>query len=328
MLMFFYMLGFFRMPGGVIFLLVFVCGRGGRRLSLRIRFLRLAFMNLRLPRVRTRLAALALASLPASFTRSVLAALCVSSALLLAGCAGQKAAPADPAAKQAKLDQALALFSANPPEGLPAGWEPLVFTRKKIPTEYRLVQDNGRSVLHAWADRASSGLRHTVDIDINKKPWLSWSWKAAGLIPTADLSQRETDDSPVRIVLAFDGDHDKLSLMDTILFDTAKLLTGHELPYATLMYVWDPKAPVGTVFANGRTGRIQMLVAESGADHVGQWRSYQRNVAEDYERIFGEKPGRLIGVGVLTDTDNTAQKMEAWYGDIRLMREAEPTPAP
>jgi hypothetical protein len=69
-------------------------------------------------------------------------------------------------------------------------------------------------------------------------------------------------------------------------------------------------------------------VVESGAEHVGQWRNYQRNVAEDYERAFGEKPGRLIGVGVLTDTDNTVQKMEAWYGDIRLMRDAQAVPAP
>ncbi|NQE49605.1 DUF3047 domain-containing protein [Herbaspirillum rubrisubalbicans] len=253
----------------------------------------------------------------------MLASVGLGAAMLLAGCAAQKAAPVDAATKQARLDQALALFSANPPQGLPQGWEPLVFTRKKIPTEYKLVDDHGRSVLHAYADRASSGLRHVVDIDINKKPWLSWSWKAAGLIPTADLTHRETDDSPVRIVLAFDGDHNKLSLMDSILFDTAKLLTGHELPYATLMYVWDGQAPVDSVIANGRTGRIQMLVAESGPTHVGQWRSYQRNVAEDYERIFGEKPGRLIGVGVLTDTDNTGQKMQAWYGDIRLMREAE-----
>jgi len=286
-------------------------------------------MNLRLTRARTRLAAQLPASFQATAARSVLASLCLGAAWLLAGCAGQQtAAPAAPdaAAKQARLDQALALFSANPPKGLPGGWEPLVFTRKKIPTEYRLVDDNGRSVLHAFADRASSGLRHPVDIDISKKPWLSWSWKASGLIPTADLTHRETDDSPVRIVLAFDGDHDKLSLMDTILFDTAKLLTGHELPYATLMYVWDSKAQVGQVIANGRTGRIQMLVAESGPAHVGQWRKYQRNVAEDYERIFGEKPGRLIGVGVLTDTDNTGQKMEAWYGDIRLMREAETLP--
>ncbi len=283
-------------------------------------------MTLRFPRGSVRHAALPVFASP--FAHRLLGVACLAGAVLLAGCTTPPSAPLDTAAKQAKqtrLDQALALFSANSTGGLPTGWEPLTFTRKKIPTEYQLVDDNGRRVLHAWADRASSGLRHPVDIDISKKPWLTWSWKAAGLIPTADLRHRETDDSPVRIVLAFDGDHDKLSLMDTILFDTAKLLTGHELPYATLMYVWDSKAAVGTVIANGRTGRIQMMVAESGPAHVGQWRRYQRNVAEDYERIFGEKPGRLIGVGVLTDTDNTSQKMEAWYGDIRLMREPDPS---
>ncbi|WP_290977781.1 DUF3047 domain-containing protein [Herbaspirillum sp.] len=244
---------------------------------------------------------------------------------MLAGCAGQKPSSLSPeaAAKQAKLDRALALFSTNPAGGLPAEWEPLLFTRRKKTTDYQLVEEAGRTVLHAYADKASSGLRHPVNIDVNKKPWLTWSWKTSALIPTADNTQRETEDSPVRIVLAFDGDHDKLSLMDTILFDTAKLLTGHELPYATLMYIWENKAPAGTVIANTRTGRIQMMVAESGAAKVGQWVQYQRNVAQDYEKIFGEKPGRLIGVGVLTDTDNTGQQVEAWYGDIRLMREAD-----
>lgn len=248
-------------------------------------------------------------------------------AALLSGCVAQKPAAApDAAARQARLDQALAVFSANQAGGLPAGWEPLLFTRKKKPTDYQLVREDGRTILHAQADQASSGLRHPVDIDINKKPWLSWSWKTAGLIPTADMRHRETEDAPVRIVLAFDGDHDKLSLMDTILFDTAKLLTGHEMPYATLMYVWENQADVGTVIANSRTGRIQMQVVESGPANVGKWQHYQRNVAQDYERIFGEKPGRLIGVGVLTDADNTAQKAESWYGDIRLSR--EPVEAP
>ncbi|TWC62759.1 DUF3047 family protein [Herbaspirillum sp. SJZ099] len=246
-------------------------------------------------------------------------------ALALAGCAGQKQAPLSPeaAARQARLDRALALFSANAPGGLPAEWEPLALARKKKSTDYLLVEKAGRTVLRAYANKASSGLRHQVNIDINKKPWLSWSWKTSALIPSADNTQRETEDSPVRIVLAFDGDHDKLSLMDTILFDTAKLLTGHELPYATLMYIWENKAPAGSVIANSRTGRIQMLVAESGPVNVGQWVEYKRNVVEDYEKAFGEKPGRLIGVGVLTDTDNTGQKVEAWYGDIRLMREVD-----
>lgn len=256
--------------------------------------------------------------------RGLLQAGALAAALVLVGCASPTRAP-DAAAKQARLDQALALFSTNAASGLPAGWEPLVLARKKVPTDYQLVSDGGRSVLHAYADKASSGLRHPVDIDINKKPWLSWSWKTAALIPGADNTARETEDSPVRIVLAFDGDHDNLSFMDTILFDTAKLLTGHDLPYATLMYIWENKAAPGTLIANTRTGRIQMMVAESGPAKVGQWVQYKRNVAEDYEKAFGEKPGKLIGVGVLTDTDNTGQQVEAWYGDIRLSRTEDGT---
>lgn len=243
-------------------------------------------------------------------------------ALLLAGCVSQGTKKAhDPVAKQQRLDQSLALFSTNPTGGLPKDWEPLILVRKKKPTEYILADVAGRTVLHAAADKASSGLRHEVNIDPAKQPWLSWSWKVDQLIPGADNSKRDTEDSPVRIVLAFDGDRSQLSFMDTILFDTAKLISGHEFPYATLMYIWENKAPVGTIIPNTRTGRIQMLVAESGAKNLGQWTKYERNIVEDYEKAFGEKPGRLIAVGVLTDTDNTEEQIEAWYGDIRLLRQ-------
>jgi len=240
--------------------------------------------------------------------------------LTLAACANQQKAR-DPVSKQIRLDQPLALFSNNPPQGLPEGWEPLIFMHQKKATEYALVNDAQRhqTVLHAYADKASSGLRHVVNIDPLKRPWLSWTWKAGSLIKTADNTRRDTEDSPVRIVLAFDGDKSKLSFMDTILFDTAKLLSGHDFPYATLMYIWENKAPKETIIANTRTGRIQMLVAESGAANVGKWVSYQRNIVDDYVKVFGEPPGRLLAVGVLTDTDNTEEQVEAWYGDIHLL---------
>ncbi|OYU98816.1 MAG: hypothetical protein CFE45_15090, partial [Burkholderiales bacterium PBB5] len=35
-------------------------------------------------------------------------------------------------------------------------------------------------------------------------------------------------------------------------------------------------------------------------------------------RVFGEAPGKIIGVGVLTDADALKTQMEAWYGDITL----------
>ena len=64
-----------------------------------------------------------------------------------------------------------------------------------------------------------------------------------------------------------------------------------------------------------------MLVVANQTDGVGQWRSFSRNITADYEAAFGEKPSRLIGVGVLTDTDNLGQTVEAWYGDLRLRPE-------
>ena len=62
-----------------------------------------------------------------------------------------------------------------------------------------------------------------------------------------------------------------------------------------------------------------ILVASSGAGGVGKWQTLSRNVLEDFCRAFGEEPGMLTDVGVLTDTDNTQSSAEAWYGDIRFL---------
>jgi hypothetical protein len=61
-----------------------------------------------------------------------------------------------------------------------------------------------------------------------------------------------------------------------------------------------------------------MIVASSGADAVGTWQSLTRNVRADFVRAFGEEPGPLTAIGVLTDSDNTDGHAVAWYGDIRL----------
>ena len=77
-------------------------------------------------------------------------------------------------------------------------------------------------------------------------------------------------------------------------------------------------SPVGTIIENPHTKRVQMVVAASGAANVGKWVVLKRNVYEDFKRAFGEEPGRLMEVGILTDTDNTGGSAEAWYGDIEF----------
>jgi hypothetical protein len=199
---------------------------------------------------------------------------------------------------------------------MPAGWVPLSFGAHKRATEYILTKEHNRVVLHAHSERASSGLIHPARIDVRKTPILHWQWKISHVLADADNQVVGKEDSPVRIVLAFDGDKSRLAPKDRRASALVKSVTGRDLPYAQLAYFWSPRLPVGTVFPHPHSERTQMVVATSGSEQAGRWVALSRNVAEDFRRAFGEEPGPLIEVGVLTDTDDTGASVDAWYGDI------------
>jgi Protein of unknown function (DUF3047) len=201
---------------------------------------------------------------------------------------------------------------------LPAGWEVVKITEEKKPTQYRLVDDGGTVVLNAKADGAATGLGQPTKIDIKAAPVLEWRWKISRLITAADNAVSSKEDSPVRIVFSFGGDRSKLPLSDRLALSLSDQRSGKPTPYATMMYIWANNAPVGTVIPNPHTGRVQMIVASSGPAGVGAWQTLKRNVLEDFRRAFKEDPGMLMSIGVLTDTDNTGESVEAWYGDLKL----------
>jgi uncharacterized protein YceK len=269
---------------------------------------------------------------------ALLFALLVCLPCLLAGCAGVVATPPAvealpeqraPAAQSEPQAQALVLpvitrFSdAGQGETLPGGWRVWSLGRFKKPTEYRLERKDGRTVVRAFADASASGLLHDLDVDPRQHPWLHWRWKVEQLIHSADNTQRHTEDSPVRLVITFAGDRSKLEFSDRLFATQVRLLTGQELPYATLMYIWENRAERGQIIANRHTSRIRMVVAESGREKLGRWWEESRNVLEDYRRAFGEEPGRITAIGLMTDTDNTGEQVHAWYGDIQFL--ARPT---
>lgn len=237
----------------------------------------------------------------------------------LAGCASLSDGPEQIALPYVKI------FSKNKPNDdgkLPDGWRRWTLSKFKKPTDYKLVDYNGRTVVKARAQASASGLVHKLDIDPRDYPLLTWQWKTTALIKTANNRTKHLEDSPLRVVVTFEGDKDKLSLADRMFADNVRLLTKQELPYATLMYIWENQVPVDGVLPNLHTTRIKMIVAESGAGKVGQWHDLARNVYEDYRRAFGEEPGRITSIAVMTDTDNTGESVLAYYGDIMFRRTA------
>lgn len=218
---------------------------------------------------------------------------------------------------QQEVPVAVPFSAAKPGTTFPTGWTPLKLGQKKL-TDYRFVDEGGTIVLVAKADAAASGYLDAVSFDVRKAPVIRFRWKISNLIDGADNAVASKEDSPVRVILGFDGDTSKLTLRERTTSALARTATGRELPYAEIVYIWSNTAPVGTVINNPHTGRVRMIVAVSGASQVGKWVDVERNVVADFTRAFGEAPGTLLDVGILTDTDNTGGSVEARYGDIRF----------
>jgi Protein of unknown function (DUF3047) len=188
----------------------------------------------------------------------------------------------------------------------------------KNPTIFSTVQMDGRNAVLAVADSSASLLRQQVRIPASELNQVKFSWKVPQLIETADMTQRDGDDSPVRIVLTFEGNRSNWSTKNALLSELSLVLTGEELPYATLMYVWCNRRAPGSIIHNPRTDRIRTIVVESGSKNLNQWLDYERNIAADFEKAFGEKPGALVGMALMTDTDNTRSQTRAYYGPVSM----------
>jgi Protein of unknown function (DUF3047) len=213
--------------------------------------------------------------------------------------------------------------SSRAGEALPPGWRTWTVGKFKKATEYQLVKEDGGTVIKASADASASGLSHDLQLNPKEYPLLKWRWKVPALIATADNTRKQTEDSPARLIVTFQGDTSILPFKDRLFALQMKVLTGYDMPYAMLMYIWENRVPVGTVIPSQHTSRIKMIVAESGSDKLGKWRDEVRNVYEDYKRAFGQEPPPTRTIGIMTDTDNTGGKTQAFYGDIAFERPAQ-----
>lgn len=201
--------------------------------------------------------------------------------------------------------------------GGPEPWTHRTFPGK-TPNQFVVGVTDGRLAVAVSSKKAASVMRKTLSVEPEHLGLLRFSWRMTELIADADMALRDRDDA-VRVVLAFDGDRSRLSARDHMLSELARSVTGEEMPYATLMYAWSNQHEVGRVISSPRTDRIRKLVVESGTASLGRWLDYERDIRADYRRVFGEDPGRLIAIGLMTDTDNTRSMAQSWYGPLTLV---------
>jgi len=214
-----------------------------------------------------------------------------------------------------------AFSAAAPGAAQPEHWQPLNIKSAKAATRYTVVDDGGTTVLRAEADASASGLIRRMAVDPREYPLLKWRWKANNIVRTGNVYTREGDDYPARIYVMFDYPLEKLPFGERMRLRMARAFYDPDLPAATLCYVWDAKAPVGTIVASAYTNRVRLVVVESGESRVNQWLAFERDVAADFRAAFGEEPPTISAVALATDTDNTGVSVTAFYGDISFNKQ-------
>jgi hypothetical protein len=223
------------------------------------------------------------------------------------------------------LDQASSATSARssatfslPNNPLEAPWQPINI-RFKTPTQYtRAIIENVPCVLgEANASWSLLGARVPASFALDSK--LSWRWYVPTLVKDADNESRDRDDAPVRVVIAFKGDREKLDVVDRSAMNMAKLVGGWEIPYASIQYIWEADAKVNTVIPHHTVSRIKKIVARSGPQGLGTWVDLERDVRADFRLAFdGEEPGEIESIGLMTDTDTMHGIARGCYSNLQL----------
>lgn len=167
-------------------------------------------------------------------------------------------------------------------------------------TDYRIVEEEGRKVLFARSDNSASGLIFDTSFDPQEFPVLSWRWKVSDTIRKGDSRSKSGDDYAARVYVVFPH----------WFFPKTK----------TLNYIWANQLPKNSSQLSVYTSNDMMIAVESGSAKAGEWVTVQRNLLDDYRQAFGEEPTKVGAIAIMTDTDNTGETAEAWYGDIKALR--------
>lgn len=163
------------------------------------------------------------------------------------------------------------------------------------------VQTDGQGVfLHAESTGNAYTIGHQISIDLEKHPYLNFSWRAIELPEGGNEEIKRTNDGALGVYVVFQG---------------------WAVPPRSIKYVWSTTLPEGTLTESPYSERAKIVVLRTGEDGLGEWHDETVNVLDDYRRLFqADDVPKVRGIGILTDSDNTGSHAA---GDYRFFRFSE-----
>lgn len=207
-------------------------------------------------------------------------------------------------------------------DSVPEGWEVIPYFRM-VKNKLSLYRDGKRTVLMVNSIGSASGVLKRLEVDLKAFPVLVWRWKINRVVGMAIESRKGRNDSAARIRVIF-GKAEAKPLKGppeiSKFFKSVGFQAGGKEPRGfKIDYIWGNNIPKGEVIDYPGSKNHKMVVVQSGSKRAKRWVWEKRNLIEDFQRFFRKSPPDLIGIVVLTDTDQTNEGVIAHYSSIILM---------
>jgi hypothetical protein len=179
-----------------------------------------------------------------------------------------------------------------PPDWAKQGWGHPAY-------DFTVIEQDGQRVLHLKSAGDSSNVNKDIRgrVRLRDTPVLEWTWKVVALPKGADARRAETDDEAAQLYVVWPR------------FPEA-------VRSQIIGYIWDTKAPAGSIFKSKKSGTVTYVVVRSGSADLGKWITERRNVREDFRRIYGEEPDDPGGLSFGIDSDDVKGAAESYLGRI------------
>jgi hypothetical protein len=197
-------------------------------------------------------------------------------------------------------------------------WRPLAFRGVATHTDYTLESFEGVEVAKAESNCGASGLVLSLDaIRIDQTPLLSWRWRVDRGLDLLEEQSKAEDDFAARVYIMFELDKGRASTLQKLRHRLAKLIYGETIPGSALNFVWTSRLPTGTVWDNPFESSAKMIALAQGAS-TG-WRTETVDVAAHYRELFDTPTPPLLGLAIMSDSDNSCQRTEARFADFKFL---------
>ncbi len=183
------------------------------------------------------------------------------------------------------------------------GWKLVTFFATP-PTQYSRIKGG---VIKAESLGSNASLFKEIGEKQKNFAVLSWKWKISNVVRSAIETKKDRFDTAARVFVVFGRE------------SGFRGFGGRPLG-PKIEYIWASHVPKGRIFDHPGEKDCKVFVLESGEGKAGQWIYEERNIRKDYRAAFGSEPGVLLAVGIETDTDQSNEKVTAYYSDPILKK--------